>query len=75
MKAQKLAVHADVQNALDHANTGQRLAGRSEAGRKWSIIVTELEKVDALLLAWGADGGLEYEDTESLPPPVAPDDD
>jgi hypothetical protein len=49
-------------------------AGRSEMGRRWSIILTDLEKLDALVTYW-VEPRARDTSSEELPPPVNPDDD
>lgn len=38
--------------AHELAKRAQQEAGRSEEGRRWSILITDLEKLDALAMAW-----------------------
>lgn len=51
-----------VREAKDFVATGLHAAGRSAAGRRWSILATELEKVEALLELYRKDDGLAPDD-------------
>ncbi len=53
-----LSVLSGIIVAWDDARLYQKACGRSEEGRRWSVIITELEKIEALVNFYDVGGGL-----------------
>ena len=69
-------VHGKLMEIREDVKAAKEEAGRSEMGRRWSIILTDLEKLDALVTYWVEPGARDtMAPSEELPPPVNPDDD
>ena len=51
-----------IKESKDFVATGQKAAGRSAAGRRWSVLATELEKIEALIEFYRSDDGLAPDD-------------
>ena len=45
-------VHEQLMETRDRVKRAKEESGRSETGRRWSVILTELEKLDALVVYW-----------------------